>query len=155
VNRCCRKTSADYKFIRLSPLRNDRMLYHVALRPQRISYTSMPRSFPPPFYTSFISHENVSSSSSSSCRTISHILFSCARSPAMLIFNFRNNQMARGYLVFYFLGFCQLVIIYPVCMISSCSSPDSDRSYDILDVSDVADVFVTNFIPQSIAIDAP
>jgi len=43
----------------------------------------------------------------------------------------------------------------PSCfyMISPCSSPDSEPSYDILHLADAADVLVANSIPQNIASD--
>jgi len=74
----------------------------------------------------------------------------------MLMSNFRINvletvQAASGCLVshfFFFCDFCKLIIVHPVYTISPCSCPDYDSSYDILDLADVADVFVANSIPE-------
>jgi hypothetical protein len=43
-----------------------------------------------------------------------------------------------------FCDFCKPIIIHLVCMVSPCSSPDSGPSYDILNLADVADIFVAN-----------
>jgi len=73
------------------------------------------------------------------------------------MFNFRINileavQVAREYLLFHFLGFLPAGIIRSV-YVSPCSSLDCDLSYDILDLADVANVFIANPILQSVAIE--
>jgi len=49
-----------------------------------------------------------------------------------------------------FWDFCQLIIVHPVYVISPCSFPDFSSLYDILNLADLAHVFVANFIPQNI-----
>jgi len=51
--------------------------------------------------------------------------------------------------------FCKPVVVHPVHMVSPCSSPDSGPFYDILNLANVADVFIADSISQSIASDAP
>jgi hypothetical protein len=57
----------------------------------------------------------------------------------MLMFNFRSNilKAARMFLIFY----------HSIYMIFPCSFPDTGTSYDILNLADVADVFVANSAP--------
>jgi len=81
-------------------------------------------------------------------------------SSVMSMFNFRINvleavQVADDVWFPIFCGFRKPVIIHSVYMASSCSSPDSGSSYDVLNLTDVADVFVADFIPQNVASDAP
>jgi len=76
----------------------------------------------------------------------------------MSMFNFRTNileavQVTDDVWFLIFCGFRKPVIIHSVYMASSCSSPGS--SYDVLNLTDVADVFVADFIPQNVASDAP
>jgi len=54
-----------------------------------------------------------------------------------------------------FYDFCKLVIIHPFYMISSYSSSDSNLSYDILDLADIANLHYKDSTPQSVANDAP
>jgi len=73
--------------------------------------------------------------------------------------NFRANvsravQKAWSVCFSIFCDFCKAVIIHTVCMISPCSSPDSDPFYDILNPADVAEVLLANSISQSVAGDA-
>jgi len=66
--------------------------------------------------------------------------------------NFRINGGRPGESVCFsiFYDFCKLIIIHLIYMVSPCLSPESGPSYDILNLADVVDVFVTNSIPQSI-----
>jgi len=66
-------------------------------------------------------------------------------------------QMAWKNLVSIFRDFCKPVVIYPI-YISPCSSSDSSSSfwsYDILNLADVANIFVANSISRSLASEAP
>jgi hypothetical protein len=62
-------------------------------------------------------------------------------------------QVPWGCLLFIFCDFCKPVISYPVYIASPCLPSDSGPFY-ILNLVDLADVFVTNSILQSIASDA-
>jgi len=76
----------------------------------------------------------------------------------MSMSNFRINileaiQVTCEYLLSIFCDFCKPIIVHPVYIVSSCSCPDFDSSYDKILSLDVAEVFVANFIAQSAASD--
>jgi len=80
----------------------------------------------------------------------------CACSSVMSMSNFRTNILEAVQVISsvpIFCDFCQPTVIH--YMVSSCSSPDSDPSYDILNLADAVGIFIANSISQSVASDAP
>jgi len=68
--------------------------------------------------------------------------------------NFREVFGAPGGLEMFGFSSCKPIILHPVFTVHPCSFADSGLSYDILDLADVADVFVADSTPRSIASDA-
>jgi len=107
---------------------------------------------------SYLLEDNSSSSSFSSFRTMPCISSSMPVLLSCPIFapTFGQRKAVQSDLEMSFhssilCDFCKPVIVHPVYTDSSCSSPDSGPSYDILDLADIADVLVANSMLQSIA----
>jgi len=82
------------------------------------------------------------SSSSYSYRAMSCILSACLSVICLMsLSNFRTNVLKAIQMTWEFsisCHFCKSIIIYPIYMVSPCSSADSSPSYEILDLVDIA-----------------